>query len=1485
MSTPEQSAIKHWKQPFRHERDVTDQFAKSVDALLKMIEDQGSSLRREAEDLEFAKELYQAWVTEPEGQTNRFLTPSVNAAAKCAGVLWRDERPHDAFWTCNIFGEMCKILVSRRRDKYQQLFEDLLQTACYSISDSWRADISNQRADSEVGEISKLSTHMKNMVCQYALGSFFNGRTGEFMRSGRPDTVLGESLVNNALARHFDKQIRHLLENDRPRVKEYARTNMPFVYGMDLPEKWAAAKRKEWKQLLSEAGFDEDIRLLEDMGDLLNPDEVGQISLERREDVMRAAANNDLDRVSSLLSESAKELKSYLYKEAQDSLQYREPTFPALPDPESRRHFAQVQRLSRTDDPDRMRQALNTAQSVWQRSINNLELRDWVSYLQAKTGNLPAAEQMLEQIQKKRAPKRNFATDWNLAVLTYDRKNEAGAYQLLVPLLEDGILDEDLITVILALSLKLNDLVRFLETVPQTMSLRFHPLALVVAHQMNNIDKVEDLLAQLLRHWQGKWELPNVSQRFDDYEEFEQTVNRAIVEGQTEQLVAWLQARINYNKNWVPNYLALANVLAEEVQDVEGAFQALRDRFSMVRKKRELRLTDEACRDMLEFCKKSKRNDLGQRAYQIAKDARVNEDLLRSFSYLDPEPGGRNGGTETALPVEKQPEIGREKEYEKKTAFPSTDPKLPERLAWVTARLAGIRTVSSYLEEFKAIEEFSKIVSEVNPQESATAVDLIRNTSTVIETFSHSATEDRDSRRVLYDRATDYEKRLTHLLKSGALSQHLADVITPYGQALKQVIGDLSRQAGIGPVVEANVENSFISFESRRSTLVLRITNKSQRAVTDVIVEILVDTPVVTVIGKRERKIDKLGAQQSHLFSFPISHSGDEITSNAPEVVLGISLRASAEGFPNVDLGIKKQAIPVSRLSDAIGVSQIPKLFQPGKPLNPSDPSLFQGREDVLAQIKGSFYGGVQRERYFLDGIRRVGKTSILNFLPNHLPENLIPVRVNFDKLNTSGPINSPAVLYSFCTSICVALAVATGITLDVPSESLFESSPGQTFEKFLIDVQSAYPGHVPLLMIDEFQDLLKAIARTGSKDDRDTVVLDQMRAQLEEGKLNALFTGSIRFDRLSGIIDHRIFGSLRRMRVSFLTEEGVGNVIRAGLEKWVKVPQETIKRVYELTGGYPWLAQTYGSGIVDLINQEHRSIVTPEDVDHVTNESVISDNELFGFWWPTDQLGIEEERFIEHLFRNYPGDQSVSTPDFISAIHSTQQPAFKRALENLRASEVLDSTQNQVLRFRGSVLRTWLEQQMQDGQLRIRPATTEPIIDRGQAGIFIDHENLIRGLERISVRRGVDVPADKLDWFTRTLDNLLLEAERRVGPLSYKVTVAFWSRPNEARLLPPYFARGFSVAQPEEIKIENAVDFKVADEVRRARETAMREGKTLSRAIIISGDGDLSHAARALINDGVNVHVWGGSKDTGAKYVGIVGEKNFVALDDVSGL
>jgi tetratricopeptide (TPR) repeat protein len=1474
MSAIQGKTIQGWQLPFRSGADVTRSFVSNVDKLLALVADSEPEVAPQIEELIFAKKKHAEWVGSPGLTTNRFLIPAVQSAGFIGESLLKEGRAQDAFWTCNVFGEMCKILVERMPDEFQLLFEDMIRVACFAVSDSWRADRSHDADES--GEIGRLGGLLDSIICRGALGYSYQG--GVFKRVGQPDVALGERLINEALARHFDKQLRHLLQSDRTRVREYARKNMPEIYRVKLADvEFAARKRREWEGLLKDAGFEEDVNFLRDMGDLVSVDELGEVSSERREDIIQAGARDDLKRVTELLEESAKELKNYLYSEAHRLLQYREPKFPVISDPSARNNFKRVQHLVKQEDQEKMQQALKIAKSVLERDIDNLQLRNWVAFLEAKVGNTAAAEQKLTQLRRRRGEKHSFATDWNLAVLYYIRGRVDDAYNIVVPLLDEGSLDEDLVLVVLTLSLELDDKEKFLATVSRTMTARYHPLALSVAYQLGDIQRAAQVLAQLIGHWQSNWELPPRTQRFANYEDLKQVVDQAIVEDQVGLLIPWLEARIKLNKKAVDNYIELARVLEKEKEDEDGAFQILRRRLEIVKQidPPDQFLLNDACFDLLDLSKRARRTDIGQIAFRLALGVSAEERLLEKFSQFAPS---ENQEDETA-------EFREEHRPEERPISVPRDPQIAEKLVGITARLASIRNVASYLKQQQDIDAFCNILEERYPAESSVPVDIINTTSSIINSFSREQPLS-DSRRVLYVRATQQEKRLAELLTGGTMTTPLEDAVTHYGRALKQVIGDLSRQAGVGPNLDAHFENPFISLESDRSTLVLRVTNTSDRPVTDTLIELLVEDPVVRVVGSRERTIAKMGQQESRLFNFPVEKSDSSGASGPPQnVTFGISLRASAEGFPNIDLGIKKQSLPVASFRERLGVDRIPKLFQIGKALTKSDAELFHGRNEVLEQIKDSFYGGVQRDRYFLDGIRRSGKTTILNFLGPYLPENVLPVYINLEDFRLHGPVNSAGVLSGFCTKIGLKAVEVHNVFLDMPTEEAFIAEPHHAFNKFLADVKVALPGYVPLLMIDEFQLLLEAIGRSGRESDQDTLVLDQLRARLEEGNLYTIMTGSVRFDRLATIVKHRIFGSLGRKRVSFLSKEGMSDVLRAGVAQWATLLPEALDRLYNLTGGYPWLAQIYGAGLVALLNGERRTVVTPEDVDYVTTTDVITSPELFEFWWPSEQLGSEEEHFIEYLFRSYPGNQAVSTREFFSNIHSREQQAFRRAFENLRDCEVFDSTKTEALKFSGLVLQQWLKQHMQEGKLRIRRRVKEQPVDMGQAGMFIDHENFVISLREIREQRGGQLPADESEWLSRVLRNLVTEAEKRVGKLSYKKTVAFWNRPHEALLLSAYFSNGFEPAQPEAVKTENAVDFKVADEVRRARESAMREGKSLGKAIIVTGDGDLSHAARALVNDGVAVQVWGGRRSTSRSYSDIVGPENVVALEDVVGL
>jgi hypothetical protein len=1473
-----------WQQLYPDERAAVADFLANVTELRQLA----SSLTSQGDQinsLNFAVRKYEEFHGQT-GNSGVYLAPAIKAAAKIADGLLAVERYGDAFWAANIFGELAKIQVARNHDNYIETFEDLVLAACRACSGNWQVTHSTSNShDDNPGEIGMLRDRLLT-ICQFALGTIFRTNQGCYTRNYQPDEGLRDWAVNRTLAEHFDRRLRQLLVQDRPRIGEYVRVNLPFVYKLQLPSSWDARTR-EWEKLLVASGYNDLLEDLRSRGELVRVDRFGVLPPERLEDLRRAASSSDMKRVRELLRDNAEEVKYYLFNEAQRRLDYRQPRPPTLPD-KLNGQFAVVRRVTPRTSTKDLQEALRVARDVWAQDIDNIVLRDWVAYLLARTANIPSAEQMFGQIRQSRPARENFFTDWNLAVLQYQKGAEKEAYQLLLPLLNISSTDQDLIMVVLALALKLGDREHFLSLVPQTMSLQYHVLAIIVALDLNDRKRVDDLLGQFLRQGEEQWKLPPLSAQFRNLEALQGVVNRAIVEGQVDQLVTWLRGRIDQQRRWVPNHMELARVLEQERQDIDGAFGSLLTVLDIEKhhSPRNQRYIDDAARALLEFCKRHKRADLGERSYKAAEAATCSEDVLTSFSIYR-----ILANDEPTLTKVSPPEPPLATELHRPLPF---DPALTDRVIWVNARLTTIQKARQYVDESRAIDELCAIISQISPEARDTLVKLIQDTSAVIEVFERTPREDREVRRYNYDRASNFERRLSTFL-TGNLPSNLADVLAPYHRALRTVLGGMSKDAGIGPNVQATLLNEFISLEPSQSMLVLQVSNESDRIATNVSVDLSLDTSVLRLAERRPRTIASLdahnGVLSGQVLTFGIERNLSVATANVREVGVNISLLASAEGFPDHDLGVIQRSIPVKTLREAIGQDMIPRLFKPGLSLNPQEPALFKGRDDILKRIGSTFNGGVQRGRFFLDGIRRVGKTSILNFLPTCLPSSVAPIPINLEYLAVPNiGVTSTLLLHRFSELIAQNAKVVGCADCTVPDRARFEDSPGSAFMTFISILRGGFGDRIPLLMIDELQLLLQAVQRCGVGRDQDTLVLDLLRGAMDDGLIMGIFTGSVRYERLTSIVQHRIIGSLDRLRISFLDYDNVAAVLHAGLDPWAKLPDATIQRVYELTGGYPRLLQIYGAALVDLMNKEHRTVASPADLDAITNEDVLTNDELFSHWWPPSQLGQDEMLVVETLFRNYPDRPVVGMREFLDAVNYRDKPRFSEALTNLRACEVLDSTRPDQLRFTGVVLRQWLQNQILDGHLRIRRAEPGGSPDTGQAGLFIDHENLVKSLERISRSRGVTVPLQndgvaRLNWFRPVLERLYKEAERRLGRLDYRIAVAFWDRSHEAVLTPPYQKLDFLNKSPQAVNKANASDFKLADEVAGAVSAALMQNTRLARAIVITGDGDLSQSIHSLVNRGVSVQVWGGARETNLIYSNIVGEANVVALDDVCGL
>lgn len=1439
-----------WRRLFMNETDLREKFPPQVRELKETISTLSLSAPAAINRIDYAVQL----LTKPRFDWPRMVSDVSAAAAEITEAMLRQHHYSDAFRIANTFGEATKIYFGIKRDVSERTLQRLVIIAVAAAAASAPHDSSVNVVQASLEKLLSAS-----------LGTAYDYRHEKF-KSIRLDRAFADRLVTGTLASFFDRRLNELISSDRPRLSIFVSTNMPVVYRLPLEPQWLA-KRDDWERAIASAGFDDLIRHLKGMGDLVRPDQIGEVSPDRRDEVRRAADVSDYARARQLFESAERELRQHLYSLGQDGLQLRE---PRMPEGELRRRpeWRKVLGLAKAGDPDSLKEAFSIAKVMWQGALESYELRDWVAYLAAQLKNSLMAEELLIQIGGGRDFKQNFVTNWNLAVLYAQRRGEdQKVYDVLLPLVDIDPADEDLIVALLAYSHRLGHYRKFLDLIAFARSFKFQPLAFTVAVDTKDL-RAKQFLTNILNQWQSKWQLPDVTARYSTEQELSSVVGRAVVERQVDQVVTWLQTRLRTDK-WVPNYRQLARVLEKERVDVDGAFDVLADAFHLVVKTARgadgPARKDAALRDLVELARRANRPDLLGKIAAVARQAGAPDNVLESYGLRE-RPDPDSGTVEHSAAGAESPEV---------MAVPESA-ALSKDLSWLIAALTRINNVEKFSREQPALEEFYGVVTDRFPTETTHLSEWLRSVANLINEFVQLPSERYAERQVVYGRVAGYERDIRSLLTSSAVSKRLADFMTPYHEALKRVVGDLSRQAGVGPQLKTRVLNTFVAHGSRRTTLLFLLQNStgkdggsSGQPLSNVHVELRIEGGVAAIVGRREEVIAQLPAGGLVELAFPITM--ESVLDEGQDLVVDLSIQASAEGFPNFDAGIAKFRIPVRRFLDAVGAEAIPKLFTPGKALAPDEPELFLGRDDVLDRIKNSFFNGVQRERLFLDGIRRVGKTSVINFVPSRMPDDVVAVTFNLESIATSGKVDSDREIRLIGERVNERFRE---LGFELPP--LDDAASIRETVRYIAGVKKL-TGRTPMLVLDEFQHLLEAIAQNAAL----TVVLDLLRVELEAGTVYALFTGSVRFDRLSQIVSHRIFGNLTRCRVSFLSPENTSAVLRAGVRNWAEVSERAVRAAYELTGGYPWLVQHLGSEMIELMNDERRAIIGEQDIERICREKLLPSNELFRHWWPPALLGRDEERFIELFLQQYPDVQSVPVAEVFSRADWRDVSGYKKAVDTLRACEIFDSTAVDVLRFSARLLRDWLKRQIRDGRLRV-PVMDSAREQRGVVGIYVDHENLYKTLLGVATSKGLSPPET---WFGRALTNIVNEVTRRVGRPDERVAVAFWDRPLETRLRAAYDTQEFLTRMPEKTKEKNAVDFKLVDEVRRSAERARKGGTFVEHVVLVTGDGDFSHMVRGLSNDGMNVHVWAGRDSTAELLKTIVGRDRVTRIEEVSGL
>lgn len=554
--------------------------------------------------------------------------------------------------------------------------------------------------------------------------------------------------------------------------------------------------------------------------------------------------------------------------------------------------------------------------------------------------------------------------------------------------------------------------------------------------------------------------------------------------------------------------------------------------------------------------------------------------------------------------------------------------------------------------------------------------------------------------------------------------------------------------------------------------------------------------------------------------------------------------------------GATYNALPVKLPVGLHAVSQVsgvaPYLW--GRPLSPSEiDGHFFGRIKEQEQILESISNGQQRIRY-VEGIRRSGKSSLLNSIIFEIEKRELPIIPVYISVGSVGSLDQAGkILYFLLHMIAMNPQIAAaGVT--APTEEACTDRAALAYMDLTNQLVTKLKDRRVVVLLDEFQVLVSAASASR---DRNSGLFEGIKALLNmvcsestpSARLLWVFAGQEAFrkfrEHLPGAL---LWGVARALPVDFLDVAAVGQILQQPLAGTsMKVLPETIQRVHALTGGHPEVVQQMGELMWLSANGERRVAMTPADADEAAVEIAATSDGFADTWYPLSELKRDQSAFVAALINAVPAGGSVEAFRLLPKNELTD--AAKAWIDDLVARKILLLRPDGSVAVRTHVLDLWLHRY-------IKFSITEGI--NGSLAIFIDVANLTKGTGSNQLQLDTNLSDQGVPGqfrLTTVIDRI--EAYART-----------WTpAPVAARWVVNYPRRSAAVleCQDKDYQVENIPE-KLFEKGKGQDDIKLREkmwdveqgNPNVTHFLLVAGDVDYSVAIDKLLRDGKSVHLVG---------------------------
>jgi tetratricopeptide (TPR) repeat protein len=355
--------------------------------------------------------------------------------------------------------------------------------------------------------------------------------------------------------------------------------------------------------------------------------------------------------------------------------------------------------------------------------------------------------------------------------------------------------------------------------------------------------------------------------------------------------------------------------------------------------------------------------------------------------------------------------------------------------------------------------------------------------------------------------------------------------------------------------------------------------------------------------------------------------------------------------------------------------------------LRPEENNKLYGRENLLRTLKNSFTRSGQTRIPFLEGVRKVGKTSILYFLANRLTNSSLPVYVNLDTSWTN-----PYQLLA--KRISDEFALKMSLELGELGQIVCKDD----FDRFLSNaIRKTGVKHI-VLLLDEFHTAIDRIEKGTLPNE----FLGDLRYMYmdQQQQISVAFADWYLIDELKSRVPAQLWTDFAREPISFLNELDTREAILfPAQDSPVRFERDVVSRIYYWTNGYPWHIQWICSELINHLNTQKRYVAIPQDVDLIV-QKLLREDRLFneGVCRP-ERLSVNSQHLIYGVLEAIKGLKGdICTWFNREDIDNMGLPFdFKREIGRLIQLEVLQERDSQ-LRFCSPLHAMWFEAKRQKG-------------------------------------------------------------------------------------------------------------------------------------------------------------------------------------------